>query len=280
MNALLDFSPYLLAVATLAIGVFDLYKEWAEEKRSWLKRSKGFALCLVGVLSLIGVHQDNKDKAAQKAAATKLEGQVEAANKAQRDNTALYLTTYKDLSGQVADLKTQVKTDDLQKKLTSVETQLEATQKALAPGPKATLKFSFDPPSESPDGTQLIPLTQTILPVGDDGIIHVSFYMINDTDVAAVDGEMTLRICDACKYSKEPDGSRKIQGNLDTDRDFPFQRIFPKSRVNFTADLIVPPKVPWVTVAVSYRCQTCAIPTSMPQNKILLQREILRVPKH
>lgn len=277
MKFLFDFSPYVLAIAALAIGVFDLIKEWAEEKRSWLKVSKGITLCIVAVLSLVGVYQESKDKIEQRAATTKVEGQLDEANKALRDNTALYLTTYKDLSGQVTDLKTQVKTDELQKKLTSVETQLEATQRALV-GPKATLAFSFDPPSVSSDGNDLIPVTQTILPVADSGAVHMSFDVINNTTIDAVDGELTLQICDGCKFGKEPDGSRKLQNAPETQRDFPFQRILPKTRVSFGADLIVPPKVPWVTVVLSYRCQTCVIPMSLPQNKILLQRETLRVP--
>jgi hypothetical protein len=69
------------------IGVIDLAKEWTEEKhrRSWQRKSKAIAFCVVGVLTLVSAHEDEKDKAEQKAAGQKSEGQVEAANKAQSD---------------------------------------------------------------------------------------------------------------------------------------------------------------------------------------------------
>jgi uncharacterized protein YlxW (UPF0749 family) len=58
-------------------------------------------------------------------------------NKAQSNNTALLLNSFKDLSQRVSDLQSQVSKEALQKKLASVQAALQSTQKALTPGPKA-----------------------------------------------------------------------------------------------------------------------------------------------
>jgi hypothetical protein len=272
MARLLEFSPYLLAAATIALAVFELIKDWDDYRNSWLKISALGAMCLIAVLTFVSLHQDNQDKRAQREDAKKLEGEVEAANKAQTNNTVLFLSQFKDLSQQVSTLQTEVKTDTLQKKLATVQAELQSTEKALAPGPKAQLSFSFDPPSYSPDGKQSFPSTEITLPVSAADTISVPFDIMNTTEVDALDGEVTLVICKGCKFVKDPDEFRQLSGQPDGARNMPFARILPKSMVNKTVDVIVPKGYADVILGITYRCKTCDVPKDVSQGTVRLAR--------
>jgi hypothetical protein len=109
-----------------------------------------------------------------------LEGQVKATNDALGENTKLFLGSFKKLSDELGNLRTQVKTEELQKKLATMEAELQKTQKALAPGPKAVLAFSFEPFINPPAGssTPVVLATDMKLPVLADGSVHVEFTSI------------------------------------------------------------------------------------------------------
>jgi len=271
--------PYILAIGGFLLPLFTLLKEWKEYESSKLRRAVLIALCAVTILSLVALHQDNLEKAQSEGKViglgkeiSGLEGQVKASNKAQSDNTALFLGSLKDLSQRVSDLQSQVTTEALQKKLASVQEALQSTQKALAPGPKAQLSFSFDPPVNSPDGQRVSPSREITLPVSAEGIISVPFDILNSTEVDALDGEVTLAICQACKFVKDPEQFRRLPGEPEGTRNMPFQRILPKTIVHEAVDVIVPDGYANVSMGITYRCQTCDVPEAASQGTVHLAR--------
>ena len=261
--------PYLLPVVTLVLGLLTLLKEWEEYKNPRLRMAVGSVLIIVGLLTIMSLYLDFEEKRETAGTISRLEGQVKglegevrAAHNAQTDNTQLFLESFKKLSAEVSNLQTQVKTEALQKKLATVESELQRTQKALAPGPKAVLAFSFEPFIRPPTGSPapVVPVTDVTLPVLADGSVHVEFTVLNLSDVDAVDGELFLQICDDCKFAKEPAGFRKLAGQSDRERNWFFERILAKTALEkMTVDITVPPKVSGIVMLIGYRCRTCVL---------------------
>jgi hypothetical protein len=223
LNILLVILATMTAVA--AIGGETRRKEEPHFFKSLTRRGWVSLVCAVLTLAA-GVGKEvltqgenerlraaaDEDKKKAEEARKRLEGEVTAANKAQKDNTQLFLDLFKKLSDEVSNLQTQVKTEALQKKLATVEAELQKTQKTLAPGPKAVLAFSFEPFVNPPagSGTPVVPVTDVTLHVLADGSVHFEFTVLNLSDVDAVDGELFLQICDDCKFAKELAGFRKL----------------------------------------------------------------------
>src|SRR5260370_21098612 len=79
--------------------------------------------------------------------------------------------------------------------------------KAKPPSPiPASLAFSF-PVRRSAD----VPITTAHLRL-ENGNVHVLFTVKNVSPTAAKNPELWLRICDTCKFAKEPDGFENISG--------------------------------------------------------------------
>jgi hypothetical protein len=273
MSSLFSLIPYTLALGTIGLGLVEFFRKREEYKSEVLMRSVFAALILMGVLTLVSLYRESAEKEETKHKAEQdiqdLKGKVEIATKAeqtaidnQRDNTAAFLKQFQKLSGELGDLKTQVKTDALQKKFESVQTELENTQKALAPGPKATLPFTFVPFINPPFPQHAIPVTNVTLPVNEDGSVHVDFSVLNNTDVDALDGEVILQICDGCRFAKEPANFSKVKGQLETQRDMRFDRVFRASVLSpLSVDVIIPSNLQLFAVGMQYRCRTC-VPNS------------------
>jgi hypothetical protein len=265
--------PYVLAAGTIALGVFTLLKEWGEYPSSRLRRSVLFAYIIVGALTFVSLYRDNEDKKKSAEDIKGLKGQVQAANDAQKDNTILFVNSFSRMSAQVSDLKTEVKTEALQKKLASVQAELLNTQKALAPGPKAELAFTFAPFPNTPPGQPIITVTDVTLPLNQDGSVHVEFSILNKTEVEAVDAELNVQICDGCKYAKEPPGLSKLPGLADTHRYLLIPRLFAMMAYRtLSVDVILPPSVQTFAVGFGYRCHTCILPTGPSQGIVHITR--------
>lgn len=284
-------APYLLALGTLALGVFSLLKDWHSHSPTG-RRAVAVFLCAVAGLTLIRQYnedaQRNTERQKQAEAAKRLDGQVAAANEAQKANTAMYLDSFGKLSQKVSDLQTQVKTDELQKRLANVQAELQATEKALAPGPKARLQFTFvpfhNPPANSGDPVR--PITETTLPVDSEHTVHILFSILNLTDVAASDGEITLIICEPCRFAKEPAGFTKLPGENETHRFKTFQNMLPQ--VSYTEgpiDVIInDDTIQRIAIGFQYRCRTCIVEKTPPMGIVNLTRPFVRpfvvAPKH
>ena len=265
--------PYLLALVVLVGAIVDLRKDWDKYKGSKLKMTALVVLFLGSVLTLVVLREDRREKENARQEMRRLEGKADAANAAQVANTQLYIGSFQELNNELSELKTQVKTDALQKKLTSVQADLEATQKALAPGPKAVLAFTFWPFYNPAPPQPVVLATQARFPTNDDGSYHVEFSVLNVTDVDALDGQITLVICDLCKFAKEPAGFSKLNGQGDTERNQDFQRILARTQVSETADIIAP-KNHNFTVGISYRCHTCILSSESSFGTVLVSGSV------
>jgi hypothetical protein len=260
---------YLLILGTVLLGLLSLHKDWHNYK-PWVRRAVAAVLLVVGAFSLIKNYRDNQQaqiartKAANdintlKTELAELHGQAKAANDAQTQNTKVFLETLNRLSDKVRDLQTQVKTEDLRKQLASVQSDLQKTQKALAPEPKAALALSFVPVIDPPGGRPS-PVTYKAFPLLPDGTVHVEYTIVNFTEVPALDLEITLIVCAQCKFAKEPQDYSHLPGQTDTERNVMYQRLFPMVAFRTCTVDIVPPKdVDDIQIGMKYRCRTCIV---------------------
>ena len=264
--------PYLLAAGTIALAGFTLIKEWNEYENTWLRRSALIVLIVVGALTFVSLYRDNREKETEKQQATSdrrqaasdiegLKGQVKIASDAQERNTAEFLNSFKGMSDRVATLQTEVKTEALQKKLATLQGELQKNEKAMAPPPKAELAFTFAPFTfpHAIDQT-LVPILETTLPANQDGSVHVEFIIVNTTTVEAIELNVNVHICDVCKYAKEPPGLNKYSGMKDTDRGFAIPVLHAKEAYQTIGLDITPPAgASGFGVSFTFRCNTCVL---------------------
>jgi hypothetical protein len=255
-------------------SAFELFKKKSEGERRWYRIVSLVFLFIVAILSIAALHHE-RVKQAQDAAAS--DAKAKTAKEDQDSNTARFLQSFKDLSGQVADLKTQVRTDALQKKLDAVQAELLANQRAMAPGPKASLIFTFWPFVNPPLGSDQYaqPNTDITLPVSSDGTVHVEFTFLNLTDVNALDGAVTLVICDLCSFAKEPEGTEK--GSSENEQLYPFANFPPVSNYGKrSVDIVVPKNGGNLLIGIQYRCRTCDIPKKLSNGLVRLKRDFIK----
>lgn len=156
-------------------------------------------------------------------------------------------------------------TESLQRRLAAVQLDLEKTQKALGPAPRAKLTFSFFPYKDAQigSGQPTVPVTEVALPVSPDNTVHVEIVILNMTEVDAMDGQYTTLICDQCKYVKEPEGFTKLEGRSETERYTIFAKIPAHSQYSLAKlDISVPDAAPFIPIGMMYRCHTCELPRS------------------
>jgi hypothetical protein len=190
-----------------------------------------------------------------------LKGQATAAQQAQADNTQHFLEQLQQLSNKISELQTKAATEELKSQLATVKGELEKTQKALAPAPKATLLLTFPgyiPPTETTPSFVL--RTEMTIPATADGNVTVPFTVVNSTDADAVDGELTVLVCDACKYVKDPEGFRHLPSAPEAQRYMAFGRILASTVVwEQQMELIIPRRVQNFDIGMRYRCRTCIL---------------------
>jgi hypothetical protein len=154
---------YILPIAACFYALLQLAKDW-EKHETKLRRTAALVLVmLLGVGSAINTYY-SKSRAVKRhsddqAKIAELKKAVEVSSQDQRSNTEQFVTAFGSLSKKVADLQTQVKTEKLQSKLAEVQSDLQKTQKALAPGPKAELAFTFLPFNNPPATSSASPQT-------------------------------------------------------------------------------------------------------------------------
>jgi hypothetical protein len=274
----------VIIVLLLGFGLssIDIRREWHERSNEKRKFRYGkvvlTTLSLATGIGLVFFTARETDSTAQANAqpTASLQGAVDNQTKndqVQYDRNQAELGKIQD---QLADLKTQVATEELRKKITTLEGQLD---KSLAPAPKASLQLTFFPTGPAPDGVPS-PVTDIILPVGDEGVVHVEFRIINSTTVDAVDGAYNVRICDGRKFAKEPTGFSRLPGAPDTERNAPIQRVLARSVTEMRSiDVTVPSAFHDFDLAFTYRCHTCAI-EGLQNLKVRLRRDTIRLPAH
>lgn len=164
------------------------------------------------------------------------------------------VATISHLTDKVSELQTKVETADLHKQVEDLKQELINNQKAMAPPPRATLQLDLSDNMPSSLFTPTLVSSRIVK----DGRFSLSFDVINATDSDAIDGFLVLIICDACRFASEPTGWKKIDGGLETRRNFDFQRYLSKTASQtFSVEIIPPVGASNVTVGIDYRCKTC-----------------------
>jgi len=264
---------YILILGTILLGLFSLHKDWHNYKHPRVRKAVALVLIIVGAISFIKTYRDNRNAQITNTKATAaintlqsevagLQGQVKAANDAQTRNTTLFLENFNRLSDKVRDLQTKAETEGLRKQLASVQSDLQSTQKAMAPGPKAKLTFSFVPFVIPPPHHDLVPVTDVKLPAASDGSVHVEFTVVNRSDANALNISLTLVICQGCKFAKEPAGYQKILGDKDTHRWMSVRALYVREFFRAMSVDIFPPTAEPFMIGFQYRCETCADDTT------------------
>jgi hypothetical protein len=263
---------YVLILGTVLLGLFSLYKDWRNYKHTWVRRGVGAVLLFVGAFSVVKQYRDNRAAQIRETTATKnvhtltsegsgLKGKVNAANEAQTQNTKVFLENLNRLSDKVGALQTQVETDELRKQLAGVQSDLQKTQKALTPGPKAKLILSFAPHINPPAGTgEPAAVTDKSLPLSPEGSVHVELTVLNLSEADAIDVGGELVICTACKFAKEPLGVQRRSELPDTQRFIEVPHLLSLVHSStITFDVIPPSVIGTFKVGFVYRCRTCVV---------------------
>jgi len=266
--------PYLLSLGTILLGLFEILKDREDYEKARLSRPVAIIFVVVGILQVVSLRREAMEKKEAEKNTSELAGQVKAANNAQSDNTAMYLDTFGKMSDKLTALEVEVKTDALQKKITSLQAELQNTQKALAPGPKASLKFTFRPLNELPDGIR--PVTDITLPKQPDGSIHFEFSVLNDTDADASQIEINFGVCDECTFAKETPELSKLAG-LHPNRRYLAIAVLHAREVfkALAVDVSLPSEKSiagsTTEVGFEYRCSTCILDRKLAKGIIHIQ---------
>jgi hypothetical protein len=124
------------------------------------------------------------------------------------------------------------------------------------PTEKASVAFTFwsDNSDEFPIRTMNV---DTDFPVV---TVEVTFLAIGD--VTAKNGELWIRICDACRYAEEPQGFQASDPNRPQDRTRRFDLLYPlvplpKITLRIFPPVIRPKSTPGMIVAGFYSCENC-----------------------
>ena len=245
---------YLLPITTAFLALLYLLKDWDAHRKSWRRVAVLCVIIAIGIGGTVNNYYAEKRYQLDQEKIAGLQKAVETANKNQEDNTKQFVDAFGKLSQKVADLQTEVSTAGLQKTADQLKAELAATQKALIQ-PKAILAFTF-----AKSWIDLPAIRKVTLPVKND-IVHVEFTVMNETDTTALDGELTIIICDDCKFASEPPLFVKLPGQRDTHRILKFDRIFAKTELKIlSADIQVPSHIDAIEFGVVYRCKNCIIP--------------------
>jgi len=169
------------------------------------------------------------------------------------------------LQDQLTDLKKDITTTELRRKLGALEGQLE---KALTPAPKARLRTSF-----WMAGIMNEPISEIYVPV-DENVVTVELLLLNQSDVNAKNGGFWLRICDACKYHKEPVGFQHPLGALEVERLLQFVDLPSGSASQkLTVEIEIPSDAHGkMVILTKYRCENCEIEKDWQQLWVTLGR--------
>ena len=136
---------------------------------------------------------------------------------------------------------------------------MQKTQKALGPGPKAELNFSFSPFRKT---SPIELVSEKTLPLNSDGSVHIEFSIVNTTDVDAVGTEINFQVCNGCKYAKEPNGFSKLPGLTNNQRYLFIPDLLARlAYKTLSVEVIPPPSEQGFLVGIEYRCHTCIIAT-------------------
>lgn len=218
-------------------------------------------LALAVLITLWNIHEGNKQHGEDIGTIESLRTDLDQTTKLQRDNAKVFSNgqladrkafqaEFDKMTDRVAQLQTQVATADLKAEADRLKADLEATRKALDPD-RVRLTFSFVQGALEPIHTAAV---QQI-----NNVVHLKFWVNNPTDTDALDGDLIIVICDACKFRSEPAGSQHISGSPDTQRNISFERVLAHTQLP-TIEFDVEEHANPFSMAVFAVCHTCQLP--------------------
>ena len=247
-------NPYIpVAIPSLIAASQIRFKDWNSYNPKSIRYLLLLAVFIACGWGILYQNQQMRDKAAASARA-------DTAQKAQQDNTTQFLSHLGTLSDKITGLETKVATAEFQKELSDVRGELEKTQLALAPAPKAALSLSFPGYANTSPGEHFTPLTEMTIPATAEGAIKVPFRVVNATDADATQGHFSVIVCDECKYVKDPERFRHLNGAPETERYIEFPYILASTALPvMELELTIPKWVQTFIVGIQYRCRTCVL---------------------
>jgi hypothetical protein len=276
---------YIPSVATVCLALLQVWKDWNAHQAHWRRGSVLIVIVVLGLAGVVNVHRTNRKSADQRERDRKqieelksnisgLQASVQTANTNQQANTEIFVKSFGDMSQKLTTLETQVKTAGLQKEANQLREDLQKTQKALEPKPKAELTFTFIPFNNTPANSSIpaTPITDISLPINPDGSVHIECGALNLTSVDAADVDLNVQICDLCKFTKESANLRKLSGFPDTVRLLQVPHIEGLQVLTpITLDISVPPTTKNFQIGFSYRCSTCVVTSKASMGMIHIQ---------
>ncbi len=236
---------YLLYLAGAIVAVFNHLKDWDAHKTFWRRWVVLVLIIAIGIGGVINNYFTDK----------KADSQHEADQKEIDKAKAVFGT----MSQELHELKKEIKTTGLYKKIASMQAKIEENQKALD-SRKASLIFSFG-------GHGKEAIRSISLPVKDSKV-HFDFSIWNDTEINAQDVMLQLHICDGCKYISKPEGFATGVGLADTVLVNNPRIVFGRANTElFSTDIEVPQGVQAVQVGMVYRCSNCVVPKAGEVNE-------------
>jgi hypothetical protein len=247
------------------------FKDWKKFEPQWIRWVSVVAVVVAAIFSVNAQIKQQADGAAnEKANRESIEGFNNQIAGQRKD----FFTQYNNLSGQLRDLEIKDATHELHGQIDQLKAQLQNTQEALV-RPLAHLTFTF-PELKEPVllDKPFKPLTETDTNLKADGTVHVHFSVINNTKVPALDGTITVQICDLCAFAGEPNGFRRLSNMKETQRLIDFQRILSGGAEweFFNADIRPPADARQIEIGVFHRCENCELVTDPARFTVRIRR--------
>ena len=256
---------YLLLTLSSLISVFTLAKDWKAHSAHWRRGGVITLIVAVYLFGCISIHKTNKQHAIDNANLRDenkqrnekidgLEGTLRDVRSEQKATAEASAQSISHLTDRVIDLQTKLYTADLQQEADALRKDLQNTQQAMAPAPKAKLFARVGTDIKS---TALKPTITATFPVIDDNVT-IQFDFVNASSADALEGATIVFICDSCILVKELEGWDKVPGAPLTQRNNDFSHYYTHS-VSQTFTLIIHPPLAakQFDLAFDYRCRTC-----------------------
>lgn len=271
-----QFLPYSSATAFVVIGLIGVfYKDKDKYVHPVAAWAVVFSMITFGFL--MGLNTSRERDAAQKQkqntdkALLALSDGLAQARQDNAEDGKVKTKSLDKIAEDLQDFKNTVRVDELRGDMSGLKSTME---KVLNP-PKADLLFTFAPFPQPPhDGDRAVaPVLYVTRPIKEDGSVEIRFSLVNNTSVPADDSQVSVEICQGCKFTKEPARFTKLQGDPDTVRnhvygDMPAGAPF----YELVIDVTPPPNASAFNIQVSHRCKTCVLRRTGTVGTVHIQR--------
>lgn len=254
--------PYSSAIAFVLLGVIGAF--FKDTYRYTAAKWAAVAVMIVfGFLMGVNTYkeraaraQEKIDRAKDKTESTQTSGGI--------------IKSVDHVSGELKDFKDKIKPDEIRREMTGLRSTME---KVLHP-PRATMLFTFAPyPEPAVLGGPMIPVRDINLPLNSDGSVRVRFTFLNVSDVLAETLQVSLMICNGCKFAKEPEGFTRVPGSHETERNYVYGDAPARGGVaEVAADIIPPSGAPSFGIRVRHRCKSCVLDADGVAGTIHIQK--------